>query len=555
MKLQVKFFLFSLISAACVLILAVDSVYSLNRSIQASDSMQVANQLTYNHMMSDMMHDAIRGDVFAAELDFIKGDMPALNATKEELKEHIQTFEEHVQKNAQLDLPEEMMGQLTLIRGSLGNYTQTAQKVVAALGSENFNEQKKILVEAFADLEEKQGKLSESIESWSSAIAGESESIAKEAITLLIALSLLSGIVAAALPVYSHFSLFVPLKKSIASMVALAQGNLDESISYQARRDEVGAIAKSLILFQKAGKEKLLMENARETQKRAMEEEKRKATAALLKDFEGSVKHIVEIVASASTEMGSAASAVQNKAQDSALKLSELTKDVSGASENMQSVASASTEMTAAINEISSQVSRASQLTQEAVAESNKAESVASNLQTASKNIDNIIELINTIAGQINLLALNATIEAARAGEAGKGFAVVASEVKALANQTTKATSEIMGSIQAIHGASGDTILVIKRISKSIHEMSQISNAIASAVEEQSVSSREIAQNVNAAAIATGVVVEKAATVLESSNYTGTAASEMTMAVQELSRQSETLRKEVDNFVNRVRNG
>jgi methyl-accepting chemotaxis protein len=174
-------------------------------------------------------------------------------------------------------------------------------------------------------------------------------------------------------------------------------------------------------------------------------------------------------------------------------------------------------------------------------------------LANAAARIGDVVELINAIAGQTNLLALNATIEAARAGEAGRGFAVVASEVKALAEQTAKATGEIGQQIGGIQNATEESVGSIKEIGETIARMSEIASAIASAVEEQSSATREISRNVQQAAHGTQEVSANVANVREGANETGSASSQVLAAAKSLAGQSSRLRGEVARFLDSVR--
>ncbi len=166
---------------------------------------------------------------------------------------------------------------------------------------------------------------------------------------------------------------------------------------------------------------------------------------------------------------------------------------------NVQAVASAAEELVASVQEISRRVNEASQISNRAVQQSTRANDVVTGLSTATDRIGQVVELINTIASQTNLLALNATIEAARAGDAGKGFAVVAQEVKALANQTARATAEISNQIATVQSGTYDAVASIKDITGIIETINDISQGIAAAVEEQGAVTQDISSNMQTA--------------------------------------------------------
>ena len=174
-------------------------------------------------------------------------------------------------------------------------------------------------------------------------------------------------------------------------------------------------------------------------------------------------------------------------------------------------------------------------------------------LSKAAARIGDVVELINTIAGQTNLLALNATIEAARAGEAGRGFAVVASEVKALAEQTAKATGEIGQQITGIQAATQDSVNAIRDISSTIEKLSEIASTIAAAVEEQGAATQEISRNVLQAARGTHEVSSNITDVQRGATETGSASSQVLSAAQMLSNDSNRLKTEVGKFLTNVR--
>ncbi len=217
-------------------------------------------------------------------------------------------------------------------------------------------------------------------------------------------------------------------------------------------------------------------------------------------DFEAAVGQIVETVSSASSQLEVSAGTLTATAE----RAQELTTTVAAASEeastNVQSVASATEEMASSVTEISRQVQESARMANDAVDQARTTNDRVSELSKAATRIGDVVELINTIAGQTNLLALNATIEAARAGEAGRGFAVVASEVKALAEQTAKATGEIGQQIIGIQAATQESVNAIQAISGTIEKLSEISSTIAAAVEEQGAATQEISRNVQQAA-------------------------------------------------------
>jgi methyl-accepting chemotaxis protein len=277
------------------------------------------------------------------------------------------------------------------------------------------------------------------------------------------------------------------------------------------------------------------------------------AMRGLAAEFESKIGHIVEAVAVAAREMQGMSSSMSSSSGEAARQTAAAAAASTQASLNVGTVASATEELTASISEIAQQATRSADVTGKAAEEARRTNAVVEGLASGTQKIGEVVTLIQSIASQTNLLALNATIEAARAGEHGCGFAVVASEVKALADQTAKATEEISAQIHSIQAATGDAVGAIQGIGGTIAEINEISNAIAAAVEQQGSATREISGNVQQAADGTREVNQNIVGVSEASEQLGASASRLLDAANGLSSQSDRLKFEVGSFLDSVR--
>ncbi len=388
-------------------------------------------------------------------------------------------------------------------------------------------------------------------------------------LTVLTLLALLGGAVLLLGLVYLSGDFSRKIVEITGAMTQLAKGDRGFVIEGQDRGDEVGAMIRALDLFKRASKQmetwarersekaeqELQLQAERERERVNVEARKAALLDEVARQFERTVGDVVGGVAAASSQLQTTATRMASSAEEASRRTGEVAVSMDEANAGATAAAAASDEFALSISEISRQAASSSELARLATVATGEADETILALAASAEEVGQIVELIQTIAQRTNLLALNASIEAARGGEAGRGFAVVASEVKELAMQTTRATEKVADQIRAMQSTTGASVKALRSIAGQVRDLECTAVSIATAVDQQSVAGRDLAQSIDLAARSTEKVAGHIDDVRQLSLSTGAAASQVLCSANELEAQAAHLSDQVRGFLAQVRAG
>jgi len=343
-----------------------------------------------------------------------------------------------------------------------------------------------------------------------------------------------------------------PLSAITDTIKRVAEGAEGVEVPHIGRADEIGALARAIQIFQQAMDRNRNL-NSQVLQDSQARDQRARQMEASVDAFREAIGGVLRAVTDNATSMRGTAETIASVSSDASGRAVAASDATEQASHNVSAVAGAAEELSASVEEIGRQVRQSANAVEQAGLRTEKSVAEIEGLAAATQRIDGVLSLIQAIAEQTNLLALNATIEAARAGDAGRGFAVVAHEVKALAEQTAKATAEIGQNVSLIQTSTKNSVDAVREIGNAVREINEVTSIIASAIGQQDAATREISANAQLAAQGNGTLVVNIGSLSDAIGTTSTAAASVLTASSDLTATAETLSREVEKFFRDLR--
>lgn len=485
---------------------------------------------------------------YYAKRFLINADEAALARSFEELD-----FAGEWMANLQAELQgvDQWLSAAQLVESDLGIYRETLERVVFDVRERNkiYYEELDVIGPRIMNLAI---EISEAQNATQAAIGPQLSADFSQQKVLMMIVGIVGVVLASALGFLLARGISRPILGLTDTMRQLSDNDTSVEIPARERSDELGAMAAAVDVFKQN-----MIEGDRLRAQQDGEQAKRMRRQEVIEQAigqfeEGSGEALAAVLQAAGT-MQSSAQTLSASAEETMVQAQNVSAASEEASVNVQTVAGAAEELSTSIAEIGQQVSSSADMSREAATDAQStSEEVHSLAQTADK-IGEVVSLIREIAEQTNLLALNATIEAARAGDAGKGFAVVASEVKALAEQTAKATEQIGAQVTAIQSATSTSVTAIGTIADKIAAMDEVAASIAAAVEEQGSATQDIARSVQQVAGGTDEVSRNISGVRDAASDTGTASTHVLESSRVLNDKAADMRTHIDTFLSTIR--